>query len=629
MLLFVLLSCCASMVLLMTFSKVGVQAQECCFSEVFDNLWQSLKDKSHLSTILMFAFFYLALTNEKQPVHNPLLFKILAVTVAFLWLIAENFRIDDKFIHSTQSAGQVIKSCLYVLGMSFVLYNLFLRLENLLTGNICDWAVKPDHRCVLYASNVMKNYILVVCLLLLAWLPHAVIVYPANMCYDSWDQIAQYWGIQPFTAHHPPVSTLLFGYFAEIGKWIYNANFGLFLFVLFQMLIYALIISYEIKLMRDLCIPSSLQLITFFCACILPCYTSYVNLLLKDNLYSISVLLFVIEMVYACAKTRTFFTQLHHFVISFIAVLGVYLLRNNGKHILYPTLALLAWGLWKRRKNLKRNWTVKACFLLVVPIFVAQLVNFYVVHKYHVEKGGIQEIFSLPFQQTARYVCYHADDVTDSEKVAINAVLNYDKIAQVYHPRLSDHVKNTFRWNSPTKKRDLLSYMKVWLRMFFKHPGTYFAATLNQNYLLYYPFKSDEVAYFGSYTTFLYQDKSWFSRFTPQLKQKIGYTNRPDVFSNARSVLKSFEFFLYSCPLTGVLCHVATYVIFLLYLCCGALRRKIWSMLVISCPLLMSVLVVIFAPAIHGHPRYAFPVVYSLPVVIAYYMYKTYNNTNS
>ena len=38
-------------------------------------------------------------------------------------------------------------------------------------------------------------------------------------------------------------------------------------------------------------------------------------------------------------------------------------------------------------------------------------------------KGGQQEMLSIPFQQTARYVKYHGDDITDYEYKVIDKVL--------------------------------------------------------------------------------------------------------------------------------------------------------------------------------------------------------------
>ena len=71
---------------------------------------------------------------------------------------------------------------------------------------------------------------------------------------------------------------------------------------------------------------------------------------------------------------------------------------------------------------------------------------------------GKQEALSVCFQQTARYVKYHGDEVTQEEEEAIKKVLNYKDIGNLYDPNLSDPVKKTFKTESTSE--DLKNYFK-------------------------------------------------------------------------------------------------------------------------------------------------------------------------
>ena len=62
-----------------------------------------------------------------------------------------------------------------------------------------------------------------------------------------------------------------------------------------------------------------------------------------------------------------------------------------------------------------------------------------------VKPGGKQEMLSIPFQQTARYVKYYGNDVSTEEEKVIRKVLDYDTIGKNYDPDLSDPVKNTYK----------------------------------------------------------------------------------------------------------------------------------------------------------------------------------------
>ena len=83
-------------------------------------------------------------------------------------------------------------------------------------------------------------------------------------------------------------------------------------------------------------------------------------------------------------------------------------------------------------------------------------------------------MLSVPFQQTARYLREYPDDVTASEKKAINRILDYDVLAEKYNPELSDPVKITFRFrdddNDPKLDGYMNDYFKAWFAMFRRHP---------------------------------------------------------------------------------------------------------------------------------------------------------------
>ena len=100
---------------------------------------------------------------------------------------------------------------------------------------------------------------------------------------------------------------------------------------------------------------------------------------------------------------------------------------------------------------------------MVVPIILFQFGYcgaFFKVAK--IASVGKQEALSVCFQQTARYIKYHGDEVTESEKEAIDKVLKYEVIGELYDPNLSDSVKKTFKTESTSE--DLKNYFKCGFR---------------------------------------------------------------------------------------------------------------------------------------------------------------------
>ena len=163
-----------------------------------------------------------------------------------------------------------------------------------------------------------------------------------------------------------------------------------------------------------------------------------------------------------------------------IAGMLVCVCRNNGVYLVFPAMILLIFLMSKKQMIL--------ILVLSLTIFGGHRVS----EKVIAPSLGIKPIstrvyFTIPFQQTARYLATYPDDVTKEEKKAINAVLNYDKLAQRYNPELSDPVKATYRGDTVTKE-NLENYFRAWFSMFKKHPGVYVEATLHNTYGYYYPF---------------------------------------------------------------------------------------------------------------------------------------------
>ena len=211
----------------------------------------------------------------------------------------------------------------------------------------------------------------------------------------------------------------------------------------------------------------------------------------------------------------------------------------------------------------------------------------------------------MPIQQTARYVLERGDEVTAEERAAIAAVLDYDNMARDYYPMEADPVKDAF--NPEATTADVLNYLKTWLRMGLKHPLVYVKATVNQSYPLVYPFAECNRLANGT-----------LNRYHLYAAETIGIHD-VEVAPRLNNIRNEFNADLFYLPFTGLVCSIPVHVLVLMFLCCYALSRRRWCFLIPALPLLLSVGIVLLAPGIAGTPRYAYPIVYSLPVVMAYY----------
>ena len=152
--------------------------------------------------------------------------------------------------------------------------------------------------------------------------------------------------------------------------------------------------------------------------------------------------------------------------------------RNNGIYVVLLTIPclLIATG--------KKQWK-KVLILLVCMVLYNSFYNQIFLPMVNIQSGSEREIFSVPFQQTARYVKEHPEEVTTEEADAIRGVLDYDHLAELYNPELSDNVKWTYKDEASKNEKKL--YIKTWFNQFLKHPLTYLEATLNNTYRYFDP----------------------------------------------------------------------------------------------------------------------------------------------
>ena len=76
---------------------------------------------------------------------------------------------------------------------------------------------------------------------------------------------------------------------------------------------------------------------------------------------------------------------------------------------------------------------------------------------------------------------------------------------------------------------------------------------------------------------------------------------------------------MFKIPGISIFSLIAFYNLILIYMLVHSFYKKIYSLWIIAVPLIISILVVIAGPLVH--PRYLFPIIYSLPIVLSFYLY--------
>ncbi len=559
-------------------------------------------------TVIAASLFYISLKLKKIILPHRYLFYLFSFIVAILWLMGKGFQKPDISI-LYKPACQLPKSVVYVLG-SYWLVHICLKMLYIIFNK--EFIFPP------YIENTYKKfkshpYLITVLILLVAWIPSIIITYPGNVMIDSWESINSYWRTIHITDRQPITFAVLIGVFTHVGKILGDPNLGIFLFILFQMIVYIAIICYSIKLILDLNAPWWLTFLYLLTVCFSPYYANRVNLVLKDNFYSICFSLFIIEIIWLLILKEKFFKTFCHPVFFILSTLVVYLLRHNGKYVLIPSFIILfIWTLCLYKNEYKSHffYLKKLIFTLLIPILLGISINTYLNKHYHVTRGNIGEALCFPIQQTARYIKLYPNDVEDYEKKAISKILPYDKIADSYVPDTSENIKDLFNVNA--SKEDILNYLKIWFIMMFKHPITYVNANFHQNFRLFFPFLENDMVY-NEFFPFV-------KEFYDPLFEKIGFHD-VDVSTNMKQLLQQYYYASYSFPVIGVLSSPPLYILISILMLIFSLIDRIKPMITIMVPIMLSILVCFMAPTTVANPRFSFPIIYSFWFVLSYYLY--------
>lgn len=278
-----------------------------------------------------------------------------------------------------------------------------------------------------------------------------------------------------------------------------------------------------------------------------------------------------------------------------VTSLAVCMLRNNGVFLIFFLFgfAILVTAV----KKTKEYAGMGMAFL--GSILVYMLYSSILLPYLGILSDAAQESFSLPYQQTARYLKTYPEDVSEEELEIINRVLDAEFIVENYNPLLSDPVKGTYHG----MQKDLKEYFKVWFRMFFRHPAVYIEATLHNSYGFFYPDMGVEEA-LGNYT------ELWNMH-------EVQY-EKPEILQPYMKQLLYYWKFWERCPVVYSLYNGGIHTWIALWLIIYAIGNKNRRLFLLSIPSIVTILVCIASPGWWNNGfRYMLPVMTCNPFLLS------------
>lgn len=498
----------------------------------------------------------------------------------------------------------IIITILMFIVLMLIIYGLIL----LLYSKLDKYKMKPTKKfnkiTRLFDEHPMSfSFIIIIA----GWLIYIIAFYPAILSKDPSFQILQFFGIDNkysyysvlldesviITNHHPIVHTLLLGGCLKFGLLFNSTNIGLFTYSLLQITILSLTLSYTIKFMKDLKINIKYRTICLVIYSLVPVFPLYAMSPVKDTIFTALIILYIILLWKIIDKRYSF--NVCGIMKALIVMILIVLFRNNGFHIILLSFVFL---IFIKHKD---KYKIVMLFLSIIGFYLTY--NSIILPYFKITPASKREMLSIPFQQTARYSLEHSEEVTSDEKKKIDKVLDYDTLAKIYKPEISDPVKGGF--NKFSSKEDLDNYFKVWFQQLKKHPLTYVEATLNNVYGYFYPFKTN---------WYIYGNK-----FYPIIN-KYGFTYRYNSLMTLRQVLVKFAQIYPYIPIAGWFVNIGFSTYRILFMISYLIYRKKCRQLIYLTPSLAVLLVCIASPA-NTYFRYAMPNIFAMPVMFAIFLY--------
>lgn len=547
--------------------------------------------------ILSFLGIYKLLSSREDKKINPF-YLIMGLLISIITIFAYYVDNYDTIRLAFKGIRQCIKTIFMFIGYSYVFYYL---IDYLFKG-LSKIKYKKNKNKIIKFIFDDHPFISSFIILLICYIPIMFIFYPGVLMDDGVDVIRQFFCYDSATSnhlnlvdpnvcintHHSPLYACVLGIIYKIFNSIGHPTLGIFMITFLQVILQIIIISYTIKLLKKLNINYIVRIVILLLFVFLPIFNINSVGIYKDIIFSTLCLLLTDYLIeYIFLKENNNKKIIGILIVSFLLTL----LSNKGFYM----VGLLAVSLIIF--NYKK---IKAKSLVfIIPVVLYLIYNSLLLPALHVTKVNIREAIAVPLQQVSRYVVYYGDEVTDEEKEAINGLIEFDKISEKYDRDLADGIKDSI-FNKNYTDEDLNKFIKVYFKLFFKHPGVYVNAYLNMTSGFFDFYRFNGVTYMDV--------SSWKGDIISD-----GQFQFPRLVSYTKAIVLSSRFV----PILGLLYNLALYSWLVVILVTYLILRKKWKYIIPFIPSIVIFLFLFVSPA-NGNKRYVYPIMYCMMILIPF-----------
>lgn len=526
-------------------------------------------------------YFHFAGQDLKKP-GNIVMSAILSVLIPMGQCMRDNKSVFPCF----SSAVNIVKLILIAAGFFFFF----------LTGikALQDFLVKKnfvsDDPGFFKKNPFLKSFLILLSVYSLV----TIICYPGNLNADTIGQIYQVYGEFPYSEHHPLLSTLLVGGLVKGFDVLTGSKApGLFVYTLLQGVMMSAALSFSIAVLAKRKFSKTGLWTLLIIYAVSPVYTNICSTAIKDVPFMACIVVYFVLLVLYVENSEIIKKPLYLITLIAAETFGM-LFRNNGKYMIVITGIFVLIYFFKKLDAKERLLSLTGLFL--AALILSTIINSSLSAALHAEKVAGGDMLSLPFQMLGRYYEEYPDDITTSERESIEKVLEPLEVSlSRYNPDLADQIKCKFRPDCTTK--DTVEFIGVCAKLFFRHPATCLDGILVHTYGWYCPIPSSEKRYETPDDDFL----------TPT-----------GIFETIDKAMVFIYRFLDRISLLGALENVGVFTWLYIFIFSYQKKEGLKKYRILGVYYITALLICMAAPAFFEHTRYGFPILFTVPFVIAF-----------
>lgn len=358
---------------------------------------------------------------------------------------------------------------------------------------------------IVIAKNVFKKqsckngFLINWIIIFLCWIPVFLAEYPGFFVYDAYDEYMEV-ANHTYTTHHPLLHVLLLGGSVSGAEKLFgNANIGIALYIICQMILVSALFAWIV----DRFVKSKfgrIASVIWFGA--FPTIVMFALCSVKDTLFA-AFMVVAVALTFSIIDKKENGLPIRNFVFMGLSLLGMMLMRKNGVY------AVVVFAICM---SVYTYTTAKTKFVTVAITFLLAFVSYKAIDTSLLYITGAtdtenQEILTVPIQQLARTYSVYKDEMSKEDIDTLYEILPETALNH-YTPNLSDPVKVDF--DNKKYASNPAKYRALWWKLFKEHPVSFLNAWLCTSYGYYYP--GTIVNVYEGHVTFnvIYTESSYF-----------------------------------------------------------------------------------------------------------------------